>query len=75
LNKKLKKRYNKSSQSNDFSDVFGERYFILGSFFVLGGLALLLTAAIVSLGLLGWLGVIGIVIGLVLMSLAIFQST
>ena len=75
LKKKLKKEFGKSLQDDGIEDVFGERYFILGSIFFLGGLALAILGGIINVGLFGWLGGVGMVIGLVLIILAIIQVT
>ena len=75
LKKKLKNRTNKAQFDDGIEDVFGERYFILGAIFFLGGLALAILGGIISFGLFGWLGGVGMVIGLVLIILAIIQVT
>ena len=74
LEKRLEKRNLKSDKSNAFNNVFGERYFILGSVFVLSGIALAVLGSITSFGFFGWLGGIAVIVGLVLIIIAILQS-
>ncbi len=71
--KKLMDRGVKLKDYGSFSDVFGERYFILGVIFLLVGIALGILGAITSIGLLGWFGGLAILVGLVLMIIAIIQ--
>jgi len=67
---KIKKRIEKITLRDNFNDVFGGRYFLLGAIFVLIGLTSLISAAIHDFG---WIGRIGIIIGLALIGSAIIQ--
>lgn len=74
LEKRLKKQQKKSKNADSVNNVFGERYFILGTVFVLSGIALAVLGSITSIGLLGWLGGIAVIVGLVLIIIALLQA-
>ena len=70
---KIKKKIEKIALRDAINDVFGERYFLMGAIFVLGGFVSLISATVFSFGLLGWIVGIGPIIGLALIVLAILQ--
>lgn len=72
--KRLKKQHKKFKNGESINDVFGDRYFILGTVFVLSGLALAVLGSITSIGLFGWLGGIAVIVGLVLIIVALLQT-